>query len=93
MSTGVFVRAVPSLQFVSDACVYAWLLIPDEKAIQYSGAHFGALISFTTPYPFELDPALMSNKYTAKFLPVRCVKSGSIRVYDVEILMVWEEEQ
>ena len=65
--------------------VYAWERMPNKKAIKYSGAHPGVIISFKTTASFESDPGI-NNPYVMAYGPVRSVFPRPITVWDVNIV-------
>ena len=65
--------------------VYAWRSRPDKRAIDYSGAHKGVIISFRTNASFQRDPGI-SDPYVLRYQPVQSVFPGPINIWDVQIL-------
>ena len=65
--------------------IYAWKQKPNKYAIENSGAHFVAIISFKTNVPFVPDSGISDPKFL-KYGPVVSSVPGPIIVWDVKIV-------
>ena len=65
--------------------VYAWKMNPSKYAIENSGAHTGATISFKTSASFVMDTGITDPK-VQMYGPVVSTAPGPIVVWDVQIV-------
>ena len=65
--------------------VYAWKTLPNQYAIENSGAHMGVIISFQTNAQFVMDMGITDPK-VQKYGPVVSTAPGPILVWDVKIV-------
>ena len=68
--------------------VFAWGLIPDKKALKYSGAYSAeVIVAFSTYAAFEDDPGII-DQYVLMYQPKRSVLAGAVHANKVVILPI-----